>query len=981
MKGKDYLGIVISILAVLLIAPLIQTTIVQMMPIVYASPPEDADNWSMFGHDLARQSHSLSSAPSNDNVRWVWNTTSEIVTSPAIADGYAVVACINGEIIGFNATTGTKIWTYQIEGQSNLVWSSPAIDSGRVFVGARNNNLYCLNQSTGALIWTFVTGGPVNSSPLVKDGRVFFSSNDGKFYCLNSIDGSLIWEHNLSNSTIDNMPSPAIDDKMIVVGSGTNVRALNASTGDEIWNYSTGPPGTFLGPVVTSSPAISEGRIYFGSSQAMVCIDTSGSLIWTTTNEGGSPAGDYIYLSSPAVANGRVFIGSDNGDVYSFNATTGVVLWQYPTGRPIWSSPAVADGKVFIGSEDGKIYCLNETTGDLIWDKFTLGRVASSPAIAEGTVFVGCGGVFEGGRIYAFGPDETLPSTITLSLDTTTTYLGFKVTLSGQLKGNGAGIDEAPVLLSYSVNEGQNWNDITLALTSNGGLFSADWIAVATGRFMVRASWEGDYPFLGQETIRMLSVTPYEELYMFSVSSNSILSELAFNSTSRELSFTASGEDGTKGYVKASIAKELVSNITDLKVYLDGNNLDYTVTSTESSWILNFDYSHSTHSVVVHLGELNGDIPESASAIPKVILSDKEIIPNPANTSSIAFTATVESPTTTNIWFQIKATFDETGIRHSQCIENVMLENSTRLTIEWTYPDDPRFDRLPTIEGTNVYMVDPYWFNNWISNWVYAITTVYDVWENASTGYLIELKPSSTGPAIRILSPQWEEYTATDVPLIFTVDQPTDWIGYSLDGQANVTITGNTTLTDLSVGWHDIMVYANDTSGNMGFSDPRSADWVHFTVSELAIGVVIDSNVNFTRKYVTRNAMNFNVSGPAGLIGYINITFPKINTTEIVVFIDDIELVLPFPIINTNGTHYFIYFEFTLSTHTIKTQFAPLAPPPTEQPTEPEPSTENSSGKGENYDMLIILLVAISLLVVIVIVSYRLKLHHKLFKM
>jgi outer membrane protein assembly factor BamB len=617
LKGKNC-RVIVTILSVLLIVPLIQTIQVQIMPKVYASTPEDTNNWSMFGHDLGRKSYSLSSAPIDDNVKWVWNTTSEIVTSPAIADGYAIVACINGEIIAFNATTGAKLWTYYIHGAStNLVWSSPAIDSGRVFVGTRNNNFYCLNQSTGSLIWNFAAGDTINTSPLVKENRVYFGSKDGIFYCLDTIEGSLVWNYTFNPGSPLEESSPAVFEDMVVFGSfNSKVYALDGSTGDEKWNYTAGGS-------ITSSPAINGERVYLASSDqsfnlTMFCLNANtGSLTWNTTIE--TTRISAVYLSSPAVANGRVFIGALDGDVYSFNATTGEVLWKHPTADEMWSSPAVADGKVFIGSGDGKIYCLNEISGDLIWDKFTLGRVVSSPSIAGGTVFVGCGGIFEGGRIYAFGPDETLPSTLTLSLDATTTYLGFKVTMSGQLKGNGAGINEAPILLSYSVNEGQNWNDITSALTSNGGMFSAEWIAVATGRFMIRASWQGDYPFLGHEAITMLSVAPYEELYMFSVSSNSTLSELAFNSTSNELSFTATGENGTTGYVKVAIAKELISNIVDLKVYLDGTNLDYTVTSTESSWILKFIYTHSTHNIIINLGELNGEIPTLNGSTPEIL--------------------------------------------------------------------------------------------------------------------------------------------------------------------------------------------------------------------------------------------------------------------------------------------------------------------------------------------------------------------------
>jgi len=74
-------------------------------------------------------------------------------------------------------------------------------------------------------------------------------------------------------------------------------------------------------------------------------------------------------------------------------------------------------------------------------------------------------------------------------------------------------------------------------------------------------------------------------------------------------------------------------------------------------------------------------------------------------------------------------------------------------------------------------------------------------------------------PTISILSPENKRYSVNDVPLTFTVSESTSWIGYSLDGQANVTITGNTTLSELPDGSHSLIVYANDTAGNIGYSD------------------------------------------------------------------------------------------------------------------------------------------------------------------
>ena len=51
-------------------------------------------------------------------------------------------------------------------------------------------------------------------------------------------------------------------------------------------------------------------------------------------------------------------------------------------------------------------------------------------------------------------------------------------------------------------------------------------------------------------------------------------------------------------------------------------------------------------------------------------------------------------------------------------------------------------------------------------------------------------------------------------------------MGYSLDGQAQATLTEKTlNLTGLSDGSHSITVYANDTAGNT--ATPKS---VHFTI-------------------------------------------------------------------------------------------------------------------------------------------------------
>jgi hypothetical protein len=79
-------------------------------------------------------------------------------------------------------------------------------------------------------------------------------------------------------------------------------------------------------------------------------------------------------------------------------------------------------------------------------------------------------------------------------------------------------------------------------------------------------------------------------------------------------------------------------------------------------------------------------------------------------------------------------------------------------------------------------------------------------------------------PIISNLSLENKTYQ-NSLPLNFTTDESTSWIGYCLDGKANVTIAGNTTLTILSDGKHNITVYATDLAGNTGASETS-----HFSV-------------------------------------------------------------------------------------------------------------------------------------------------------
>ena len=119
--------------------------------------------------------------------------------------------------------------------------------------------------------------------------------------------------------------------------------------------------------------------------------------------------------------------------------------------------------------------------------------------------------------------------------------------------------------------------------------------------------------------------------------------------------------------------------------------------------------------------------------------------------------------------------------------------------------------------------------------------TPYVIDSNNTDRYPLMIHDETEPPTISILSPENKTYTTEDVPLIFTVSESTSWMGYSLDGQANTPVTGNTTLTGLSEGTHSIIVYAIDTAGKTGASEI-----IYFTIDTVPPSISILSPENKT---------------------------------------------------------------------------------------------------------------------------------------
>jgi hypothetical protein len=199
-------------------------------------------------------------------------------------------------------------------------------------------------------------------------------------------------------------------------------------------------------------------------------------------------------------------------------------------------------------------------------------------------------------------PNLPNPS-LTFYCTSSTTFSGFNVQIQGEMAYNGVGISGAGILLSYSVTGGATWQDLAYVNTGDYGNFSAVWMPSASGNYVVKATWPGDSVTSGVIATVNFAVAPFDnqDQNIFSVTSNSTLSSLTFDSTQNQLSFVVSGPAGTVGYVQICIPKSLMTDVSKLSVALDGQAVPFSIFSQGDVWLITLQYHHSTHSVVMSL--------------------------------------------------------------------------------------------------------------------------------------------------------------------------------------------------------------------------------------------------------------------------------------------------------------------------------------------------------------------------------------------
>jgi outer membrane protein assembly factor BamB len=340
----------------------------------------------------------FSEGPAPESPEILWKTTIEGIQSYVTAFNGKVLVTTATNVIALDKDTGAIIWDTPLPG--NMRWPAVfKIDETRLVVAE-----YCLETETGEILWTSDDFSAKVSywaeSVYSPEEEMFYVQGDSVVQAWNFSDPAeppiLEWEAYVSGSTSAGTGIQYGDGRVFPGSFETHQVALNATTGDVLWDTETTGAMSFSG-------AYYEGKLLKASEHDNIfyCFDAeTGKILWRYNPE--TQLG--YWVSGCAAAYGLVYELNKDGHLYALDVNNGQPVWKYEgPGYLFWPGwPVVADGKVYATTgqrvsyhpytleySESEFVCLDAFTGELVWElPIETHPPRDSIAVAYGNLYI-----------------------------------------------------------------------------------------------------------------------------------------------------------------------------------------------------------------------------------------------------------------------------------------------------------------------------------------------------------------------------------------------------------------------------------------------------------------------------------------------------------------------------------------------------------------------------------------------------------------
>jgi len=335
-----------------------------------------------------------------------------LAAAPVVSGGRLYVVDTEARVNSYDAATGARIWSMQIEvegdGKSSLFGGGVSADGTFVYATNGVGDVVALNAADGSQVWKARPAGPLRGSPTVSNGNVYVMTQDNQIYALSAADGSVQWNEagTLGLAGIFGVAAPAAAQGTVIAGySSGELTAYRYENGHNLWNDALARTSisTSVATIsdIDADPVIDRGRVFaLGQGGRMAAYElVTGQRIWELNIAG---------IATPAVAGEWVFVLTDDAKLLCIARPTGKVRWlsqlaafknEEKKKNPInWTGPVLAGNRLIVASTEGEVVAISPGEG-AVTTLFELNNgVSLPPVVAGGMLYI----LDDGGRISAY---------------------------------------------------------------------------------------------------------------------------------------------------------------------------------------------------------------------------------------------------------------------------------------------------------------------------------------------------------------------------------------------------------------------------------------------------------------------------------------------------------------------------------------------------------------------------------------------------
>ena len=353
-----------------------------------------ADNWTRFrgpnGSGISSDSNVPVTWSDAENLKWKTKLPGAGSSSPIVVGDRVFVTCYSG---------------YGVD----------ADNSGRLENLERQ--LVCVRRQDGDILWSKSVAavlpedpyqgmglpehGYASNSPVSEGERVYaFFGKTGVFAF--DLDGNRLWQKDVGQESSKrrwgSAASLILHKGLVIVNASEesqSVRALNTTTGEEVWKAEASGLELTYGTPLIIQPSSGSKQVLLAVPEELWALDAqTGKLAWYATTGltgNASPsvvAGDgvvYVFGGYPRQGSVAVRIGG-KGDV-----TADQVVWKSRTG-PYVPTPVLHEGHLYWINRRGVAVCMNASNGEVVFEERLRSSAGSpryyaSPVLAEGRLY------------------------------------------------------------------------------------------------------------------------------------------------------------------------------------------------------------------------------------------------------------------------------------------------------------------------------------------------------------------------------------------------------------------------------------------------------------------------------------------------------------------------------------------------------------------------------------------------------------------